>query len=219
MSRNYISKACFRLGAGTLALGLIGCASSGPSRSAKTVDTMDETHQRLAKVRRQIDQTLGSLDNVLRANPDDLRSSFTRYSKDVDTLKEDAEATKARFKSMKSNKETYLEAWEKQKNQVNDPELRRIGEARRSEMKASLDRVVDALNVASDTFDPFLGDLRDVQKVLGSDLTATGQALVANTAVVQSSRDRGARVAQSIDIALSSISDVAGRISSTGEMK
>ncbi len=219
MSKNYILNACLRLGAGTLVLGLVGCSSTGPSRSAKTVDSMEETHQRLTDVRRQIDKTQGSLDAVMGAKPDDLRSSFSDYAKNVDKLTQDAKATKARFKSMKSNKETYLAAWEKQKGQVNDPELRRIGDARRSQMKEGLDRVVDSLNVATNTFDPFLSNLVDVRKILGSDLTATGQALVATSTVVQSSRENGARVARSIDTALASISDVAGQISSTGEMK
>lgn len=219
MSWNRISNVSFRLGAIALILGIIGCSSSGPSRSAKTVDTMEDTHQSLAKVRRQIDQTLSSLGNVMQAGPGDLRSSFSRYTKDVDKLKGDAETTKKHFKSMKSKNETYLKEWEKEKSQVRDPELRRIGDARRSEAKASLDRVVDSLNVATDTFGPFLSNLVDVQKVLGNDLTPTGQAMVANTAVVQSSRDNGARVAQNIDVALASLSDVARQISPTGTIK
>lgn len=219
MSWNRISTVGLRLGAGSLVLGLMACASSGPSRSAKTVDTMEETHQRLTKVRSQIDQTLASLDEVMRAGPGELRASFAKYAKDVDKLKDDSEATKKRFKTMKAKKETYLTEWEKDKSQVRDAELRRIGDARRSEIKASLDRAVDSLNVASDTFDPFLGNLIDVQKILGNDLTATGQSLVGSSNVVQSSHDNGSRVAQSIDIALASISDVAGQISSTGAMK
>jgi hypothetical protein len=73
--------------------------------------------------------------------------------------------------------------------------------------------VVESLTVANETFDPFLNNLGDVQKVLGNDLTPAGQLLVANTAVVQGANDKGARVAQSIDVALAALSNVASQLS------
>jgi len=213
MKRNSISTALLGLGSGTLALGLIACASSGPSRSAKAVETMEETHAGLTKVRTQIDQTLTSLGDLMNASPERLRPSFSKYSKDVDRLRADAVQTKKRFKSMKTKRNGYLVAWEKEAGQVRDPELRQVGEARRSDVKANLDRVVESLTVANETFDPFLNNLGDVQKVLGNDLTPAGQLLVANTAVVQGANDKGARVAQSIDVALAALSNVAGQLS------
>ncbi len=219
MRHDSISTALLGLGTGTLALGLLACASSGPSRSAKAVETMEETHTGLTKVRKQIDQTLTSLRDVMSAGPEQLRPAFTKYSKDVDRLRADAEQTTKRSRNMKAKRNDYLDAWEKEKNQVQDPELRRLGESRRSDVRSNLDRMVESLTVATETFDPLLSNLGDVQKTLGNDLTATGQALVANTAVVQGATDKGARVAESIDVALASLSAVAGQLSSTGTMK
>jgi Protein of unknown function (DUF2959) len=219
MKRNSISTALLGLGSGALALGLIACASSGPSRSAKAVETIKETHAGLAKVRTQIDQALTSLGEVMNASPERLRPSFSKFSKDVDRLRADAVQTKKRFQSMKTKRNDYLVAWGKEQGQVRDAELRQLGEARRSEARANLDRAVEALTVANETFDPFLNNLGDVQKVFGNDLTLAGQSLVANTAVVQGANDKGARVAQSIDIALEALSNVAGQLSSTGAIK
>lgn len=213
------SMAARGLAAGTLALGLVACASSGPSRSAKAVETMEETHAGLAAVRAQIDLTLTSLGEVMNASADELRPSFTRYSKNVDRLRADAVQTKKRFQNMKLKRNEYLAAWEKEQGGVRDQELRQLGESRRSEVRSNLDRAIDSLTVANDTFDPFLSNLGDVQKVLGNDLTAEGQSLVSNTAVVQGSRDKGARVGESIDVALLALSNVAGQLSSTGSMR
>jgi Protein of unknown function (DUF2959) len=214
MKSNLISTALLGFGSGALALGLVACASTGPSRSAKAVETMDETHAGLTKVRTQIDHTLTSLGDVMNASPERLRSSFSKYSKDVDKLRADAVQTKKRFQSMKTKKNDYLVAWRKQQGQVSDPELRDLGDARRSEVRANLDRMVESLTVAVETFDPFLSDLGDVQKVLGNDLTPEGQSRVANTAVVQGANEKGARVAQSIDVALEALSKVSGQLSS-----
>jgi hypothetical protein len=214
MKRNPISTALLGLGSGTLALGLIACASSGPSRSAKAVETMDETHAGLTKVRAQIDQTLTSLGDLMNASPERLRPSFSKYSKDVDRLRADAVQTKKRFQNMKTKRNDYLVAWGKQQGQVSDPELRQLGDARRSEVRANLDRMIESLTVAVETFDPFLNNLGDVQKVFGNDLTPAGQSLLANTAVIQGANEKGARVAQSIDLALEALSNVSGQLSS-----
>ncbi len=98
--------------------------------------------------------------------------------------------TKKRFKSMKTKRNDYLVAWEKEAGQVRDPELRQVGEARRSDVKANLDRVVESLTVANETFDPFLNNLGDVQKVLGNDLTPAGQSLVHGGSDVLDRRDK-----------------------------
>ncbi|MGZ5380910.1 MAG: DUF2959 family protein [Thermoanaerobaculia bacterium] len=214
MKRTPISTTLLGLGSGTLALGLIACASSGPSRSAKAVERMDETHAGLTRVCSQIDQTLTSLADVMKASPEKLRPSFAKYSKDVERLRADAVQTKKRFQIMKTKRNDYLAAWGKEQSQVRDPELRQVGDARRSEVRADLDRVVEALTVANEAFDPFLNNLGDVQKVFGNDLTPAGQSLVANTAVVQGANDKGARVAQSIDVALVALSNVSGQLSS-----
>jgi hypothetical protein len=213
MKSNPISTALLGLGSGILALGLIACASSGPSRSAKAVETMEETHAGLTKVRTQIDQTLTSLGDLMSASPERLRPSFSKYSKDVDRLRADAEKTKKRFQNMKTKRNDYLVAWGKEQGQVRDPELRQLGDARHSEVRANLDRMIESLTVANETFDPFLNNLGDVQKVFGNDLTPVGQSLVANTAVVQGANEKGARVAESIDVALAALSNVAGQLS------
>lgn len=215
MKRNPISTVLLCLGSGTLVLGLAACASSGPSHSAKAVNSMDETRAGLSMVRSQIDQTLASLSNLMSARGEQLRPSYSKFSKDVDKLRADGVQTKKRFQSMKSKRNDYLVAWRKEQGQVNDPELRELGDSRRSEVRANLDRVVESLTVANEMFDPFLSNLGDVQKVLGNDLTEEGQSRVANTAAVQSANDKGARVAESIDVALGALQTVAGQLSSS----
>lgn len=177
---------------------------------------MTDIHDELTKVRQQIDRTLGSLDSVMRAEPDQLRSSFDRYSKDVSALQSDAEKTKKRVRQMKEKKDDYVAAWEKETGQVRNEELREMSDQRTSRVRESLFRMVESLDVAAREFDPFLSNLVDVKKVLGNDLTPTGQALVSSSAVAQNANEHGARVAQSIDAALRATADMASRLSSTG---
>ncbi len=205
-------------GLSVLALGFVACASTGPERSEKAVDRMSDTHAALTKVRKQVDRTLGSLAVLMSAAPADLRKSFDAYAKDVDSLQADADDTKKNFEKMKEKKHDYLAAWEKERGQVKNEELRQLAESRRAEVGARLDRAVQSLMTANEAFRPLLSNLGDVRKVLGNDLTPNGQALVASTTVVQNAHEQGTTVGHSLDSTLSEIEYVAKQLSSTGSM-
>jgi len=61
----------------------------------------------------------------------------------------------------------------------------------------------------------FLRDVNDIQKVIGNDLTPTGQASVKQTAVAQSVHSEGARVKSSIDDAEQAIDRFRSQITPT----
>jgi len=196
------------LALGCLSVALVGCASGGPSRMARTVVAIEDTRTGLTKVRAQADQTLTSLSTLLNASPERLPSCFNKYSKDVDILRVDAVQARKRSQHMKTRQDEYLAAWEKEQSQVRDPGLRRLGDTRRSELTALMNKAAESLTTASETFDPFLSDLSDVQKVFDSDANPAGRLGVTNTGVIQGVRDKGAHVAQAIDAALEALSSV-----------
>ena len=65
---------------------------------------------------------------------------------------------------------------------------------------------------AAQSFTAFLRDLDDIRKVIGNDLTPTGQATVKNTTLAQNVKSEGAQVAQSLQAAEQSIADFRAQI-------
>ncbi len=75
-----------------------------------------------------------------------------------------------------------------------DPELRALSEQRREEIVRSSQNMRSTVTEAAGSFDAFLRDINDIKKVMGNDLTATGQTDVRRTTVAQTARSEGTRV-------------------------
>ncbi len=70
---------------------------------------------------------------------------------------------------------------------------------------------------ASQSFAAFLKDIGDIRKVIGNDLTPTGQDSVRNTSLAQTVRQEGADVKDALMRAEQSVSDLRSEITPTGK--
>jgi hypothetical protein len=64
---------------------------------------------------------------------------------------------------------------------MQNEDIRNRSEARRIEVAAQFDRISRQYDAASIAFQPYMSDLRDVQKYLSTDLTAGGLAAIKET--------------------------------------
>ena len=173
---------------------LAACATSAPDRAARTASSLDVMHQNSAKARGQIDTVLASLDTLLNAPADRLREAYDRYDRDVKRMNEYADAIRENDRDLRKNGNTYLAQWQRDASDVSDPELRAIAEQRRRQIAEATQAMRSTLTSTAGSFEAFLRDINDIKKVLGNDLTPTGQASVKQTAVAQSAQSEGARV-------------------------
>ncbi len=176
----------------------VACATSAPDRAARAASSLDVMHQNSAKARGQIDTVLASLETLLDAPADRLRETYDRYDKDVKQMNEYADAIRENDRDLRKNGDTYLAQWQRDASDVSDPELRAIAERRRRQTAESFQAMRTTLTSTAGSFEAFLRDINDIRKVIGNDLTPTGQASVKQTAVAQSARSEGARVKSSI---------------------
>ncbi|MEA2488596.1 MAG: hypothetical protein QOH21_388 [Acidobacteriota bacterium] len=190
----------------------IGCASSAPKRSARAASSLEVLQQNSSKARTQIDEVSTSLDALLNATPERLREAYDRYDRNVKNMNDYADAIRENEADLRANGRTYLDQWQKDASSVSDPELRAIAEDRQKEMASKTEDMRSTVSAAVKTFDAFLRDINDIRKVIGNDLTPTGQAAVANTALAQSVRDEGAQVKQAIQNAESAIAGLRAQI-------
>ncbi len=202
----------------TFALVQLGCATSTPDRSAETVTSMSETFQAKGLLRDKLVTTLASLEALMAAPPEQLRPAFDTYSKDLEALTAEAKVGAAHLRDMKAKKSSYVAAWEKDKAEVADAELRKVADTRHAEVVATFDAVIGELEGMRAEFDAMLRNLTDVDKVLGGDLTHTGQEMVRSTQVVQNAKANGEKVIAAIDRARAELRKVADDLSPTGTM-
>lgn len=150
--------------------------------------------QNSSRARAQIDTVLSSLDTMLNAPSDHLRESYDRYNKDVQKMNEYADAIRENDTDLRKNGNTYLAKWQRDASNISDPELRALAEQRRGQIAQSSQSMRSTLTSAAGSFEAFLRDINDIQKVIGNDLTPTGQANVRQTAVAQTAESNGGRV-------------------------
>jgi FtsZ-binding cell division protein ZapB len=193
----------------------VACATSAPDRAAKAASSLDVMQQNSAKARAQIDTVLVSLDTMLNAPADRLRETYDRYDKDVKKMNQYADAIRENDTDLRKNGNTYLAQWQRDSSKVSDPELRALAQQRRDQVARSSQSMRSTLTSAAGSFEAFLRDINDIHKVIGNDLTLTGQANIKQTTVAQTAQSEGARVKIAIRDAEQAIDSLRSQITPT----
>lgn len=173
---------------------LAACATSTPDRAVKAASSLQVMQDNSSKARAQIDTVLSSLDVLMEAPADRLRETYDRYNKDVKQMNEYAAHMRENDADLRKNGDTYLAKWQRDASNVSDPELRALSQERHDQIVRSSKDMRSTVTEAAGSFEAFLRDINDIQKVMGNDLTATGQSNVQRTNVAQTARSEGARV-------------------------
>jgi hypothetical protein len=194
-----------------------GCATSAPDRSARTASTLESMQQNSMKARQQIDAVSSSLEALLSAPPEKLRTAYDRYDRDVNKMNEYAQAIRDNDSDLRKNGGSYLNQWQKDASSVSNPELRAIAEQRRNEIGDKSRAMSSTIATAAQSFAAYLRDIEDIRKVIGNDLTPTTQANVKGTPVAQSAQQEGEQVKGALLGAEQAISDMRAQITPTGK--
>lgn len=177
---------------------LAACATSTPDHAVKAASSLQVMQDNSSKARAQIDTVLSSLDKLMEASPANLRETYDRYDKDVKQMNEYADHMRENDADLRKNGNDYLAQWQRDTSKVSDPELRSLSEQRREEIVRSSQNMRSTVTEAAGSFDAFLSNINDIRKVMGNDLTETGQSDLRRTAVAQTAQSEGARVKEMV---------------------
>ena len=159
-----------------------GCASTGNDKAASTSKSLAKSSHMIVSANALIDQTLAKL-NDLVSNPNpDLRKQFDAFDSSVNDLGSKDLAVACQAKEMKAKGAEYFENWDKETAQIRNEDIRNRSEARQREVAANFARISQQYDETKTAFEPFMSDLRDVQKYLGTDLTAGGLVAIKDNA-------------------------------------
>jgi hypothetical protein len=130
----------------------------------------------IAKGNQLIDQTLAALNDLVSKPQPDLRPQFEVFSTSVSDLASTDRDVTRQAEAMKAQGATYFAKWDHEAAQMQNENIRHRSEARKHEVAANFARISQQYDDAKAAFEPFMSDLRDVQKFLGTDLTSGGLA-------------------------------------------
>ena len=159
-----------------------GCASTGNDKAASTSKSLTKSSHMIVKANMLIDQTLAKLNDLVSNPSPDMRKQFEAFNSSVNDLGSKDLAVACQAKEMKAKGAEYFENWDKETAQIRNEKIRNRSEARQHEVAASFARISQQYDETRTAFQPFMSDLRDVQKFLGTDLTAGGLAAIKDVA-------------------------------------
>jgi len=157
------------------ALLLSGCSTTkGYKQADKTGEGIAEFRDEIVKGKEAVDATMKSLSDIAATANTDPRKAFEQHTKDVANLEATAAKIRKRGQGMKEQGQTYFKQWEEQLAQVNNPEIRGLAEQRKAQLQESFQSVRKYTEPLKAQFDPWMSNLKDLQKYLSNDLTIAG---------------------------------------------
>ena len=174
-------------------------ACSHQSSKEAAAESVRDTGASLKATRAQIDTTLASLNQMLTAQPAQLKPAYEQYSKDVDKMASLAKEADADAKTMASKSKAYLADWKKSQGQIKDQQLSAANDQRRTAVMTSFDGIKTSYDQANTSLKSFNQNLQDIRQAVSSDATPAGVQAIANTTVVKNANANGAETAKLLD--------------------
>ena len=174
------STAASHLVAVALAAGLFaGCSSTtGYEKGAQAGTAMTTSANNITRTSEQIERTLTALNELVNNPQPDLRRQFRTFTTEVNNLDSLARQVSTQAEDMKSRGATYFGRWSQELAAIQNEDIRNRSEARQQEVAARFHAIAANYEQTKADLQPFMSDLRDVQRFLATDLTPGGIATV-----------------------------------------
>jgi len=197
-----------------LAAPIMGCASKGgrTEESQSAVTSLSDTRNELAKGKAEVNDANTALERLSSAGGN-LDQTFKQYSAAVGDVQKAGERARDRAKDMRENARLYVANWEKETQQIDNPELKAGAAARRQRVQDNYQKIETASSAVRDAYRPYLKDLQDIQRALASDLTPSGVS--AAKSAIDKTRAAGTELNARIDALIAQLDEVSAGMSST----
>jgi hypothetical protein len=190
---------------------LAGCGTAaGYKHADKTGAGIAEYRDEVIHVKRAVDVTLRSMDQIEIAADTDPRKAFEKFSGNLAALESAAVKAEKRGQDMKAQGKAYFAQWETQLAQLQNPQIKQLAEERKAKLWDAFDSIKKVAEPLKAQFDPWLSDVNDLQKYLNNDLTIAGVD-AAKSQFVKTKAD-GLEVEKSMDALVAELNSIAAAL-------
>jgi chromosome segregation ATPase len=166
--------------AGAIAL-IAGCKSSNYETGAAAGAGLQTSADRINQGTGKIDAVLTNLNDIVD-HPGDLVTQFKKYSTSVSDLESSGKDVESKVAAMRAKGGDYFKAWDEQTAQIKNEDIKNRSAARKEEMMKRFSDIKMNYTQASESFKPFMSDLKDIQTALATDLTPAGVSSIKGAA-------------------------------------
>jgi predicted nucleic acid-binding Zn-ribbon protein len=190
---------------------LVGCGTTRGYKKADQVGAgIADFGAEIINGKKAIDDTVIALDAVATSASIDPRKAFEEYTKQVANLESTANKIRKRAQDVRDKGQSYFKQWEQDLASVNNPEVRKLAEERKAKLQQTFDTIRQYTEPLKTQFDPWLSDLKDLQKYLSNDLTVGG--VDAAKSLFTKTQSQGLEVQKSMDALVAELNTIAAAI-------
>jgi hypothetical protein len=211
MSNQHIRSLPLTLATALVAILAAGCGTtSGYKQADKTGAGIAEFRTEIVNAKQAIDNTVKALDQVAVSANTNPRKAYEQFSKSLANLESVAAKATKRSQDMKAQGQAYFKQWEQQLAQINDPQIKALAETQKAKLQATFDSIRKYTEPLKAQFDPWLSDLKDLNKYLGTDLSVSG--VDAAKGLFTKTQAEGMEVQKSMDALVAELNTVAATL-------
>jgi chromosome segregation ATPase len=148
----------------------INRAQDSAERAKANKEKIQAMREETVKIRRQIEVTMEEL-RRLTVKDVDLRPQFEKFKGELTKMEGQAKVARDRADAMKAKGAASFAEWEKEVESINDEDIRNEAAKRMAKRQKSYNAILTSMTDAKEELVPFMSNLRDVQKLLDSELT------------------------------------------------
>jgi hypothetical protein len=188
-----------------------GCGTtSGYKQADKTGAGIAEFRTEIVNGKQAIDTTMKALDAVAVSANTNPRKAYEQFSKSLANLESVAAKARKRGEEMKAQGQAYFAQWEKQLAEVQNAEIRTLAAQQKAKLQATFDSIRKYTEPLKAQFDPWMSDLKDLDKYLGTDLSVSG--VDAAKSLFRKTQSEGLEVQKSMDALVAELNTVAATL-------
>ena len=203
-----------------VAIGLTGCggggSGSGYQRAAGMGGSLLKDKADMLKLKDQVTATTAALNDLITDPQRDLKPQYKAFTGAVNKLDAMAKKSRERGVAIQANLDKYVDAWREEVVTIQDVKLREQAMDRVTQAKESFKQLYAKLTAIKETLAPYVGNLKDIQRYLDTDLTPAGLQTIRTMATKAIASDKA--ILQQVDAVAAEIERVAAELTA-GQQK
>lgn len=168
-----------------VAAALAGCggsSSSGPQKAAGVGGSLLKDKADMVKLKDLVAATTLSLNDLITDPQRDLKPQYKAFTSSLAKLDGVAKKTRERGVAIQASLDKYLDSWREEVATIQDETLRQQALDRVNQAKESFKSLYSELTAFKEALAPYIGNLKDVERYLNTDLTPAGIKTIAANA-------------------------------------
>lgn len=158
----------------TMIFAVTACSTTGLQRSENVQSSMESVDNDIKSIVVQLDAINSSLDELTKPGQADLKKAFDLFSDNASKIKNMEEDFSKNATRMENSIKTYLEEWDKDSQQYDNPDIQRRSDERREALGETYDNIAENNVGVKDAFQEYVSDINEIERFLSNDLTSDG---------------------------------------------